>query len=52
MTTPHRTGASAGPRAGGPRRRRQVQGGAPLPLLVPALIGLAFLVLPLVALLG
>ena len=51
MTTPHRTGAAAGRRADGPRRRRQVRGGAPLPLLVPALIGLAFLVLPLVALL-
>ncbi|MFJ1969426.1 molybdate ABC transporter permease subunit [Streptomyces sp. NPDC087903] len=35
---------------GGPRRRR-VHGGAPLPLLLPALIGLAFLALPLVALL-
>ncbi|MFE5813359.1 ABC transporter permease [Streptomyces sp. NPDC056479] len=45
---------------GGPRRRRvrgdsrralRGRGGAPLPLLLPALIGLAFLVLPLVALL-
>jgi molybdate transport system permease protein len=38
----------------GPRRRRAragVRGLAPLPLLVPALIGLAFLVLPLIALL-
>ena len=43
---------------GGPRRRRvrgapagRGLGGAPLPLLLPALLGLAFLVLPLVALL-
>ena len=35
---------------GGPRRRR-VRTGVPLPLLVPALIGLAFLIVPLVALL-
>jgi molybdate transport system permease protein len=34
-----------------PRRRRRVSRGAPLPLLVPALIGVAFLVLPLIALL-
>ena len=32
-------------------RRRRVSRGAPLPLLVPALIGVAFLVLPLIALL-
>ncbi|MFE0437207.1 ABC transporter permease [Streptomyces nigra] len=32
-------------------RRRRVTRGAPLPLLVPALIGVAFLVLPLIALL-
>jgi molybdate transport system permease protein len=39
---------------GGPRRRRAPgggRGGAPWPLLLPALLGLAFLVLPLVALL-
>ncbi|MBD9725216.1 molybdate ABC transporter permease subunit [Streptomyces caniscabiei] len=51
---------------GGPRRRRvrttgrgdrgcrggrRVRGGPPLPLLLPALVGLAFLVLPLIALL-
>ncbi|MET9971810.1 molybdate ABC transporter permease subunit, partial [Streptomyces sp. NPDC006356] len=35
---------------GGPRRRR-VRSGVPLPLLFPALIGLAFLVVPLIALL-
>ncbi|GAA2126567.1 ABC transporter permease [Streptomyces synnematoformans] len=34
-----------------PRPRPRTPGGAPLPLLVPALLGLAFLVLPLVALL-
>ncbi|MFK4106124.1 molybdate ABC transporter permease subunit [Streptomyces sp. NPDC019531] len=37
--------------SGGPRRRRVLRGGAPLPLLVPALIGLTFLTLPLIALL-
>ncbi|MEU6811397.1 ABC transporter permease [Streptomyces sp. NPDC046831] len=39
---------------GGPRRGRRVRTasrGAPLPLLVPALVGLAFLLLPLLALL-
>jgi molybdate transport system permease protein len=38
---------------GGPRRRRAWRGrrGVPLPLLVPALLGLAFLTVPLVALL-
>ena len=38
---------------GGPRRRRvRMAGrGVPLPLLVPALVGLAFLLLPLIALL-
>nr|WP_202455673.1 ABC transporter permease [Streptomyces sp. SID8367] len=47
-------GAAVHPRTGGPRRRRaggRNFRGAPLPLLVPALIGLAFLVLPLIALL-
>ncbi|WP_353945238.1 ABC transporter permease [Streptomyces sp. HUAS MG91] len=54
MTSLDRTGAAADPRTGGPRRRRaggRNFRGAPLPLLVPALIGLAFLVLPLLALL-
>lgn len=38
----------------GPRRRRVQAGGGrgvPLPLLVPALVGLAFLIVPLIALL-
>ncbi|MFD8569136.1 ABC transporter permease [Streptomyces sp. NPDC057694] len=54
MTSLDRTGAATDPRTGGPRRRRaggRNFRGAPLPLLVPALIGLAFLVLPLIALL-
>ncbi|MEU5056078.1 molybdate ABC transporter permease subunit [Streptomyces sp. NPDC056121] len=42
-------------RGAGPRRRRARPGarrrGVPLPLLVPALVGLAFLLLPLIALL-
>ncbi|MFE5242647.1 MULTISPECIES: molybdate ABC transporter permease subunit [unclassified Streptomyces] len=41
-------------RGSGPRRRRVragARGGIPLPLLVPALVGLVFLLLPLVALL-
>ncbi|MFC8224803.1 molybdate ABC transporter permease subunit [Streptomyces sp. NPDC057287] len=42
------TGGST--RDGGPRRRR-ARSGVPLPLLVPALVGLAFLLLPLAALL-
>ncbi|MFD7867719.1 molybdate ABC transporter permease subunit [Streptomyces sp. NPDC059783] len=41
--------APGGPRR--PRRRAPRRTGAPLPLLVPAVIGLAFLALPLVALL-
>ncbi|MFI9833830.1 ABC transporter permease [Streptomyces sp. NPDC051913] len=49
MTSPTKAGA-ADTLTGGPRRRRAYRG-APLPLLVPALIGLVFLVLPLVALL-
>ena len=32
-------------------RRRRLRAGAPVPLLVPALLGLAFLVVPLIALL-
>jgi len=46
--------AAADTLAGGPRRRRVRRGrrsGPPLPLLLPALTGLAFLLLPLVALL-
>ena len=52
MTSPDRTGA-ADTLKGGPRRGRGRQPfkGVPLPLLVPALLGLAFLILPLVALL-
>ncbi|MDX2548572.1 molybdate ABC transporter permease subunit [Streptomyces sp. WI04-05B] len=51
--SPERAGA-ADTLTGGPRRHRVlkgVRGGVPLPLLLPALLGLAFLVLPLVALL-
>ncbi|MER6554879.1 molybdate ABC transporter permease subunit [Streptomyces sp. NPDC001725] len=45
-------GAATGPPKGGPRRVRTRGGpGVPLPLLLPALIGLAFLIVPLVALL-
>ncbi|MFD9769974.1 molybdate ABC transporter permease subunit [[Kitasatospora] papulosa] len=47
-------GAATGPPKRGPRRRRvRTRGGpgVPLPLLLPALIGLAFLIVPLVALL-
>ncbi|MEV0689116.1 molybdate ABC transporter permease subunit [Streptomyces sp. NPDC050388] len=55
MTTPHRTGAPAAARKGtGPRRRRTPAGGGrgvPLPLLLPALLGLAFLLVPLLGLL-
>lgn len=60
MTGPNRSGAAAAAvaggdtRGGGPRRRRVragTRGGVPLPLLVPALVGLAFLLLPLAALL-
>lgn len=43
------TDAAAAAPKGGPRRRRGRL--APLPLLVPALVGLAFLVVPLIALL-
>ncbi|MFI9644866.1 ABC transporter permease [Streptomyces sp. NPDC052040] len=49
-----RTGTSAaadGPRAGRPRRGRVPGTRVPLPLLLPALAGLAFLLLPLAALL-
>lgn len=54
MTSTAKSGAATGAPRGGPRRRRVRAGGVrgvPLPLLVPALIGLAFLVVPLVALL-
>ncbi|WP_107466928.1 molybdate ABC transporter permease subunit [Streptomyces sp. MA5143a] len=52
--SPDKAGATDTP-TGGPRRRtpgrRGGRGGAPVPLLLPALVGLAFLALPLVALL-
>ena len=51
---PDRSAAAADTLRGGPRRGRVPKGfgrGVPLPLLVPALLGLAFLVLPLIALL-
>ncbi|MFJ7968807.1 molybdate ABC transporter permease subunit [Streptomyces sp. NPDC096324] len=57
VTSPDTSGAPAADTlAGGPRRGRgrtpgRVRGGPPLPLLLPALIGLAFLLLPLLALL-
>ncbi|MEV5608887.1 molybdate ABC transporter permease subunit [Streptomyces sp. NPDC052225] len=49
MTSPHKPGAAAESVQSRPRRRRTR--GAPLPLLLPALVGLAFLVVPLLALL-
>ncbi|WP_329236402.1 MULTISPECIES: molybdate ABC transporter permease subunit [unclassified Streptomyces] len=60
MTDPNKSGTAArtvtggDTRDGGPLRRRVRAGarrGVPLPLLVPALVGLVFLLLPLVALL-
>ncbi|OLZ72258.1 molybdenum ABC transporter permease subunit [Streptomyces sp. IMTB 2501] len=54
MTSLHEPGAAAGPRTGRPWRRRVGTGGrrgVPLPLLLPGLLALAFLLLPLVALL-
>ncbi|MFJ9632747.1 molybdate ABC transporter permease subunit [Streptomyces sp. NPDC091280] len=53
MTEPDTCDAAAETLKGGPRRRRvRTAGrGVPLPLLLPALIGLAFLLLPLIALL-
>ncbi|MFJ9867086.1 molybdate ABC transporter permease subunit [Streptomyces sp. NPDC101165] len=54
MTSLGKPGAAADPRTGGPRRRRVGTGGrrgVPLPLLVPGVVALAFLLLPLVALL-
>ncbi|WP_416520404.1 molybdate ABC transporter permease subunit [Streptomyces achromogenes] len=54
MTSLDKPGAAAGPRPGRPRRRRVGAGsrrGVPLPLLLPGLLALAFLLLPLLALL-
>ncbi|TXS38804.1 molybdate ABC transporter permease subunit [Streptomyces sp. OR43] len=53
MTDLGKSAAATGPVRGGPRRRVRagVGRGVPLPLLVPALIGLAFLIVPLAALL-
>ncbi|MGW0999635.1 molybdate ABC transporter permease subunit [Streptomyces sp. NPDC002520] len=53
MTSLDKPGAAAGPRTGGPRRRRvrRSRRGVPLPLLVPGVVALAFLLLPLLALL-
>ncbi|MFF9586837.1 molybdate ABC transporter permease subunit [Streptomyces achromogenes] len=54
MTSLDKPGAAAGLRTGRPRRRRAGTGGrrgVPLPLLLPGLLGLAFLLLPLLALL-
>ncbi|KKD07503.1 ABC transporter permease [Streptomyces sp. WM6386] len=52
MTSLDRTGVADTLRGGQRRRRaRQPFKGVPLPLLLPALLGLAFLILPLVALL-
>ncbi|MEV0908538.1 ABC transporter permease [Streptomyces hokutonensis] len=53
MTKLDTSDAAAETLKGGPRRRRvRMSGhGVPLPLLVPALVGLAFLLLPLLALL-
>ncbi|AKJ14511.1 molybdate ABC transporter permease [Streptomyces incarnatus] len=53
MTTLHEPGAATGPRTDRPRRRRVGTGGrrgVPLPLLLPGVLALAFLLLPLVAL--
>ncbi|MEU6390824.1 molybdate ABC transporter permease subunit [Streptomyces sp. NPDC046939] len=51
MTQPDQRAAAADTLQGGPRRRRTRGRAAPLPLLLPALVGLAFLVVPLLALL-
>ncbi|MFI7385519.1 molybdate ABC transporter permease subunit [Streptomyces sp. NPDC049813] len=51
MTQLDKPDAAAGALQGGPRRRRARGRTAPLPLLLPALVGLAFLVVPLLALL-
>ncbi|MFD5544492.1 ABC transporter permease [Streptomyces sp. NPDC127079] len=50
MTWADESGTAAGPRTGRPRRRR-VRTAVPLPLLLPGAVALAFLLLPLVALL-
>ncbi|MGW2035714.1 molybdate ABC transporter permease subunit [Streptomyces spinosus] len=54
MTSLDKPGAATGPRAGRPRRRRvgtANRRGVPLPLLLPGVLALAFLLLPLFALL-
>ncbi|MFI0233049.1 molybdate ABC transporter permease subunit [Streptomyces sp. NPDC017086] len=54
MTSLDQPGAAAGPRTGRPGRRRvgtPGRRGVPLPLLLPGLLALAFLLLPLLALL-
>ncbi|MFF5858732.1 molybdate ABC transporter permease subunit [Streptomyces sp. NPDC012751] len=53
MTSLDEPRAEAGPRMGRPRRRLRAggRGGVPLPLLLPGLLALAFLLLPLLALL-
>ncbi len=54
MTSLDEPGAATGPRSGRPRRRRvgaRSRRGAPLPLLLPGVLALAFLLLPLLALL-
>ncbi|MGW5605882.1 molybdate ABC transporter permease subunit [Streptomyces sp. NPDC003753] len=51
MTRIDASDAAADTLVGGPRRGRVRRPGVPLPLLLPALVGLAFLLLPLVALL-
>ncbi|MFJ8825987.1 molybdate ABC transporter permease subunit [Streptomyces sp. NPDC102467] len=51
MTQLDKQGAAADTLRSGPRRRRTRGRAAPLPLLLPALVGLAFLVVPLLALL-
>ncbi|MGW1916591.1 molybdate ABC transporter permease subunit [Streptomyces sp. NPDC002076] len=53
MTPLHQPDAATGPRTDRPRRRRVGTGGrrgVPLPLLLPGLLALAFLLVPLVAL--
>ncbi|MFI1768789.1 molybdate ABC transporter permease subunit [Streptomyces sp. NPDC020800] len=50
MTPLDEPGAASHPRTGGTRRRR-IRAGLPLPLLLPGLVALVFLLLPLVALL-
>ncbi|WP_225827905.1 molybdate ABC transporter permease subunit [Streptomyces naphthomycinicus] len=54
MTPLDKPGAATGPRTDRPRRRRAGTGGrrgVPLPLLLPGLLAMAFLLLPLLALL-